>query len=779
MTSALELINILHVKSPIISRRNTPIEMTHFKRKDKRQATFYKSNTHKSNISTYSTKKGVNFQTKGSLINNNNKNKTLSITKSKDYSRSINKSESFNINNNISIQHVIPSYMQKTNHCEFTINNNNNNNNRSISPFSSTTPISTKGNNTNRISISVNLSKTKDKDNCIVHHKHKTKCPSSEREHSSRISFNKYDLLRLNNPKSPKEYYCKETSNSNVKGDNSFNTIDHGLVRLSHKMRFSRINNLHTISYDLKRDYKSATPTNRGVSRRISSSNNGHGGLSKGKQTTSGKGWDSGRNSVGKDKEKRKGDLFVKSNNNNVNNNNKKNNIINNNFRKNNKVGISNSNKCFNTIKVNQKRKYSNNKGKGITTKAINNNINTNNSDLLQHKQHFYQNKHLHETPHSSLNSIAFSQLLTNKQPNNVLVSNNNNNEVNSNNVDSFSIPSRNSSLQLTQKTPYSSIKILNSNLPSTTTTSPRLINPITPLTTKQITHISTSTHKGKSSYPNEKQYNQDTFFISPFPDINLTYIGVCDGHGINGHLISTYIKDNLPSLIHSSLTKHNNKSISKHQSYIHKQIENSFILLNSKLSNNANIDSNFSGSTCVSLLFFNDILYSANVGDSRAIKGKLCSKTSTWKYEQLTRDHKATENDEAKRIIRFGGKISPFKEENGSYAGPERVWIKDKPFPGLAMTRSFGDQIAGSVGVICEPEIKEFMWKDEDAFVVVASDGLWEYVSNEDVVRIVGEGIMEGNYTNVADELYKFALKKWEENEDGVDDITIVVVFF
>ena len=76
-------------------------------------------------------------------------------------------------------------------------------------------------------------------------------------------------------------------------------------------------------------------------------------------------------------------------------------------------------------------------------------------------------------------------------------------------------------------------------------------------------------------------------------------------------------------------------------------------------------------------------------------------------------------------------------------------------------MTRSFGDQIAGSVGVVCEPEIKEFTYKEEDMFIVIASDGLWEYVSNEEVVNIVGNSLMCGNYKQAADELYKYAVAK------------------
>ena len=46
------------------------------------------------------------------------------------------------------------------------------------------------------------------------------------------------------------------------------------------------------------------------------------------------------------------------------------------------------------------------------------------------------------------------------------------------------------------------------------------------------------------------------------------------------------------------------------------------------------------------------------------------------------------------------------FNVENGIKSGPYRVWLKNENFPGLAMSRSIGDFVAGSVGCICEPGI-------------------------------------------------------------------------
>ena len=53
-------------------------------------------------------------------------------------------------------------------------------------------------------------------------------------------------------------------------------------------------------------------------------------------------------------------------------------------------------------------------------------------------------------------------------------------------------------------------------------------------------------------------------------------------------------------------------------------------------------------------------------------------------------------------------------------------------------MSRSFGDRVAHSVGVSAEAEIREFVLCSNDKFVVIASDGVWEFLSNEDVAHIV-----------------------------------------
>jgi serine/threonine protein phosphatase PrpC len=72
---------------------------------------------------------------------------------------------------------------------------------------------------------------------------------------------------------------------------------------------------------------------------------------------------------------------------------------------------------------------------------------------------------------------------------------------------------------------------------------------------------------------------------------------------------------------------------------------------------------------------------------------------------------------------------------------GPKRVWLKNKPVPGLAMTRSIGDMAASSVGVTAEPEIKVFPnLTPSDKFIVIASDGIWDRLSNDEIMMVIAK---------------------------------------
>lgn len=296
----------------------------------------------------------------------------------------------------------------------------------------------------------------------------------------------------------------------------------------------------------------------------------------------------------------------------------------------------------------------------------------------------------------------------------------------------------------------------------------------------KLITKLESITKKGFSG-KGIKKVNQDNLFI--YPNLNneptTIYIGVCDGHGINGHEVSQYISLSLPKQMHNQFQLKNITNISTYNSKkLHAIISDVFIKLNSEIILNKSIDTTFSGSTCVSLILTPTKLICANAGDSRCIVGKYTTHNNNWFSRELSHDHKPHINEEKQRIILSGGRIEAYKDENGNYIGPERVWVCNGDVPGLAMSRSFGDDVAQSVGVISSPEIIEMDIKDEDKFIVIASDGVWEFISSQECVDIVKDFYIQNDAQGAVSFLYKEASRRWIMEEEVIDDITVIIGF-
>lgn len=76
--------------------------------------------------------------------------------------------------------------------------------------------------------------------------------------------------------------------------------------------------------------------------------------------------------------------------------------------------------------------------------------------------------------------------------------------------------------------------------------------------------------------------------------------------------------------------------------------------------------------------------------------------------------------------------------DNQGERIGPPRVWLTNKSGLGLAMSRSFGDVLGQSIGIISEPTITEHRVRENDKYLVIASDGVWDCLTNKEVAKIV-----------------------------------------
>ncbi|EGR27828.1 protein phosphatase 2c, putative, partial [Ichthyophthirius multifiliis] len=124
------------------------------------------------------------------------------------------------------------------------------------------------------------------------------------------------------------------------------------------------------------------------------------------------------------------------------------------------------------------------------------------------------------------------------------------------------------------------------------------------------------------------------------------------------------------------------------------------------------------------------------------------------------------------------GGRVELQTDENGQNEGIYRVWNKNMTYPGLAMSRSLGDKAGREVGVISEPEIVKFDIGEDDKFIVIASDGVWEFLSNDEVCKIVQSYYKTNNINGAAESIIKQSVKLWQENDDTIDDITCIILF-
>lgn len=199
-----------------------------------------------------------------------------------------------------------------------------------------------------------------------------------------------------------------------------------------------------------------------------------------------------------------------------------------------------------------------------------------------------------------------------------------------------------------------------------------------------------------------------EDFFETKISEVNgqmVAFFGVFDGHG--GSRTAEYLKTNLFNNLcsHPDFTKDTKSAIVE----AFRQTDANYLSEEKGQQKDA-------GSTASTALLVGDRLFVANVGDSRVVA---CRGGSAF---PLSIDHKPDRSDERQRIEDAGGFVI--------WAGTWRVGGV------LAVSRAFGDKLLKQY-VTAEPEIQEQDIHGVD-FIIIASDGLWNVISNKDAVSIV-----------------------------------------
>ena len=285
-----------------------------------------------------------------------------------------------------------------------------------------------------------------------------------------------------------------------------------------------------------------------------------------------------------------------------------------------------------------------------------------------------------------------------------------------------------------------------------------------------------------------KEKINQDSYLIKEniFKE-NYNIYGVFDGHGENGHFVSKYVSEYMNDYFTDKLNYLINEE--DKQNLFTENITDIFLKNNEQviksastkidkdISSSLNCDISQSGSTSVMLFVINDTLICSNIGDSQCFIFN-CSSEDLWTFEPLSNPHLASDENEQKRILENGGEVHPYYEQDGVYEGPDRIYAKNKIYPGLVMSRTFGDLLAKKIGVISEPEIITKKIDNNAKYIVLGSDGLWDALKPYDIIRIVRPFFNKGDIDGACQTLMKKAKQKWDKDIEERDDITIIVIF-
>ena len=272
------------------------------------------------------------------------------------------------------------------------------------------------------------------------------------------------------------------------------------------------------------------------------------------------------------------------------------------------------------------------------------------------------------------------------------------------------------------------------------------------------------------------QKVNQDASFVVELE--NYTCYGVMDGHGLKGHILTEYLSKQLPDRIEQELLQEQNDEeeelldfleklvrlanfeLSTPETEIHKALVRAFHRAHLDAMRNPEIPAGRSGTTCLVCLADDTELHVAYVGDSRVIQIQtngtielLASETTTKKME-----------DELLRINNCQGRVD---EYGNIFYGPQ----------GISMTRSLGNAVMLRAGIVPTPCIKSVPRRQ--GVVVMATDGVWDVMSNQDVAAIAITRIDAPQEAAV--EIVQEAKRRWIGDlpfvdEAKVDDITCII---
>lgn len=293
----------------------------------------------------------------------------------------------------------------------------------------------------------------------------------------------------------------------------------------------------------------------------------------------------------------------------------------------------------------------------------------------------------------------------------------------------------------------------------------------------------------------NSNLEDQGQVFASP----SVTYVGVYDGHG--GPEASRFVNKNLFPYIRKFAREQGRLSKEAIKKAFDATEEEFLHFVRRSFPARPQIAS--VGSCCLVGVISNDVLYVANLGDSRAVLGRRVTEGGNKPVaaERLSTDHNVAVEEVRKEVEAL------HPDDSHIVVYTRGVWrIKGI----IQVSRSIGDvylkkpemnrdplfqQFASPIPLkrpvmTAEPSIIKRKLKSEDLFLIFASDGLWEQLSDQAVVEIVFKSPRAGIAKRLVRAALQEAAKKREMRYDDItkiergirrhfhDDITVIVVY-
>ena len=245
----------------------------------------------------------------------------------------------------------------------------------------------------------------------------------------------------------------------------------------------------------------------------------------------------------------------------------------------------------------------------------------------------------------------------------------------------------------------------------------------------------------------------------------NLSYFAIFDGHG--GKDVASFLSINLHHFLIDEINNINfGTNGEENISNIIESIKSAFMKIDQNILANENFTNDVGSTATLIFIYYNNLnenilnsnndngnknvertLICANIGDSN---GYLITKSN---ISRITKPHKCEDTSEVQRIKGTGG-----------------IVFQGRIFGKLILTRTLGDKEMKKYGVIPVPDFYTKKIEKDDLFVIIASDGIWDVINEEELYKM-------GNEKELSSEIFSKKIMDLAKERDTRDNSSCIVI--